>query len=332
MMKPRLASVLAAACGLAGCVDHPMSYLSGAAGPASAPVQTLAWGFVGIAIGVVVIIAVMISWAVVSGRRATRREGDVVHRDAHGLGWIYWGIGITVPVLVAMTMWSFAVTREVSARPAGPALQVEVTGHLWWWELRYPDATPGNIFSTANEMVIPTGMPVRLDLTSADVIHDFWVPKLGPKIDVIPGQQTHAWLQADRPGTYLGQCAEYCGLEHARMGIRVVALAPAQFAAWQQAMRAPAVATAGHGAQVFATACSSCHTVRGTQAGGILGPELTHLALRSTLAAGALPNTRQGRLDWVGNPQAVKPGAQMPDIPLSPADLSAVVDYLGELR
>ncbi len=332
MKKPRLASVLAAACGLAGCVDHPMGYLSGAAGPAAAPGQHLAVGFVGIAIGVVVIIAAMIVLAIVSGRRATRRDGDVVHRDARGLSWIYWGIGITVPVLLAMTVWSFAVTREISARPAGPALRVQITGHLWWWELRYPDAIPGNIFSTANELVIPTGMPVRLDLSSADVIHDFWVPKLGPKIDVIPGQETHAWLQADRPGVYLGQCAEYCGLEHAHMGIRVVALAPAQFAAWQQAMRMPAQAPASHGAEVFATSCSSCHAVRGTQAGGILGPDLTHLALRSTLAAGVLPNTREGRLEWIGHTQSVKPGAQMPEIPLSPADLSAVADYLGELR
>ncbi len=331
-MKYRYASGLAAAFGLCGCVEHPMGYLSGAAGPASAPIQRLALGFVGIAIGVVVVIAAMIIWAIVSARRAHGREGDAVSGKSRGLGWIYWGVGVSTPILVAMTAWSFAVTREVAVLPAGSALRVQVTGHLWWWEFRYADATPVNIFSTANELVIPVGVPVRLDLTSADVIHDFWVPKLGPKIDVIPGQPTHAWLQADHPGVFIGQCAEYCGLEHARMGIRVVALAPAQFAAWQQRMRQPAAASTSHGAVVFANACASCHTVRGTAAGGILGPDLTHLASRSTLAAGVLPNTAEGRRRWIGDPQAVKPGARMPDIPLSPTDLSDVVGYLGGLR
>ena len=132
--------------------------------------------------------------------------------------------------------------------PERSALQVEVTGHLWWWEMRYRSAIPGEVFGTANELVIPSGVPVQLSLTSADVIHDFWVPKLGPKIDVIPGQRTHAWLQADQPGVYEGQCAEYCGLEHARMGIRVVALTPARFAAWRRAMQRPAAPAVSHGA------------------------------------------------------------------------------------
>lgn len=332
MKRHRAITVMGAMAALSGCTAHPMGYLEGAAGPSSRAVQQLGLGFVAIVSLVVLVIAILIVLAVGKGRHATRTEGNVVHRGVSGLTWIYWGVGVSVPILVALTLWSFVVTREVSAAAAPPGVEVEITGHLWWWELRYRAEVPGNVFSTANELVIPTGVPVRLDLTSADVIHDFWVPKLGPKMDVIPGQWNHVWLQADRPGTYIGQCAEYCGLEHARMGIRVVALSPASFAAWRQAMQRPAMAIGGRGGTGFVEHCGSCHTVRGTPAGGILGPDLTHLASRDTLAAGVLANTPAGRLQWVAHPQALKPGAQMPDIPLSHDDLAAIVDYLGELH
>jgi cytochrome c oxidase subunit 2 len=328
----RAIPVMGAVAALSGCAAHPMGYLEGAAGPLALTVQRLGLGFVAIVSLVVLIIAALILLAIARARRAARADGDVVRRGSHGLQWIYWGVGISVPVLVAMTLWSFIATRDVSAAPGQAGIEVEITGHLWWWEMRYRADVPGNVFSTANELVIPTGVPVRLDLTSADVIHDFWVPKLGPKMDLIPGQWNHVWLQADRPGTYLGQCAEYCGLEHARMGIRVVALAPARFAQWRQAMQRPAAMADTRGSDEFVEHCGACHTVRGTQAGGILGPDLTHLASRATLAAGLLPNTPAGRLRWVGHPQALKPGAEMPDIPLGHDDLVAIVDYLGELR
>jgi len=331
-MKLRRALLIGLPVLLAGCTRRPMGYLEGAAGPASIPVQRLGNGFVAIACAVVLIILAMLLLAIANGRRATREQGGVVRSGTHGLAWIYWGIGVSTPVLVAMTLWNFVVTREVSAAPAYLPVDVEITAHRWWWEMRYRATPASDMITTANELVIPTGAPVRLRLTSADVIHDFWVPKLGPKMDMEPGQWNTTWLEADRPGVYFGQCAEYCGLEHAKMGLRVVALGPAQYAAWQRGMRQPAPASATRGAQVFIASCSGCHTVRGTDAGGILGPDLTHVASRGTLAAGLLPNTPAGRLRWLSATQQVKPGAQMPQVALDQADLAAVAGYLGSLR
>ncbi len=328
----RLAAALAAALLLQGCVATPMGYLQDAAGPASRPIQGLAQGFTWICLGVVAVILVMIALAIVSGRRSAARDGSGVRRGAHGLGWIYWGVGISVPILIAMAVWNLMVTRAVAApssAQAGPV--VEITAHRWWWEIRYQGEPADKQFTTANELVIPTGVPVRLNLTSADVIHDFWVPKLGPKMDMIPGMWNVNWLQADAPGRFVGQCAEFCGLEHAKMGIRVTALAPADYAAWLRHMRQPAVAGGGHGAMVFVQHCGSCHTVRGLPAGGIAGPELTHVGSRGTLAAGMLANTQAGRIRWIAHTQAVKPGAQMPDVPLDQADVVAVATFLGSL-
>lgn len=317
---------------LVGCTQRPMGYLEGAAGPASLPVQRLGNGFVAIACAVVAIILVLLVVAIARGRRRAREQGALIRDDGRGLAWVYWGIGISTPVLVAMTVWNFVVTREVSAAPASAPVDVEITAHRWWWEMRYRAEPSSDMFMTANELVIPTGVPVRLRLTSADVIHDFWVPKLGPKMDMEPGQWNTTWLQADRAGVYVGQCAEYCGLEHAKMGIRVIALPPPQYAAWQQRMRQPAMASTAPGAALFMASCSGCHTVRGTQAGGIFGPDLTHVGSRTTLAAGMLPNTPAGRLRWISATQQVKPGAQMPQVALGPADLAAIANYLGSLR
>lgn len=330
-MAPALSVVVPGSL-LSGCMPTPMGYLQGAAGPASQPIESLAQGFIWICMGVVVVILAMILVAIRRGRRATREEGGAVRRGARGLGWIYWGVGASVPVLLAMMLWNFIVTRVVSTPPAGKGPVVRVTAHQWWWEIRYQADQAGDIFTTANELVVPTGTPVRLQLTSADVIHDFWVPKLGPKLDAIPGLWNSTWLQADAAGTYVGQCAEFCGLEHAKMGIRVVALPPAEFDAWLHHMRQPARPVAGRGAEVFAEDCSSCHTVRGTTAGGIYGPELTHFASRSTLAAGILPNTPAARDRWLAHTQELKPGAAMPQLPLDDDERAAVVRYLGSLR
>jgi cytochrome c oxidase subunit 2 len=321
---------------LDACTRQPMGYLEGAAGPAAAPVQALGQGFVAIACLVVLVIAVCVVLAIVRGKRAAGIDGDVVRRGGHGIGWIVWGVGLSLPVLAAMALWNFVVTRAVASAPGTPAVTIEVTAHRWWWEARYRAERPDALVTTANEIVIPTGVPVRLWLTSGDVIHDFWVPKLGPKMDMIPGRWNATWLQADAPGTYVGQCAEFCGLEHAKMGLRVVALAPARFAAWRAAMVAPVIAPTGAealaGQAVFERSCAGCHAVRGTPAGGIYGPDLSHLGRRATLAAGLLPNTPAGRRHWLAATQQVKPGALMPQVALARADLDAVNAYLGTLQ
>jgi cytochrome c oxidase subunit 2 len=322
-----LATVLSCA-----CAQQPMGYLGGAAGPAARPVQSLGGGFVWVMLGVVAVIAVLLVLAVVRGQRRSREEGGIVRRGGKGLQWIQWGVGLSLPVLVALMLWSFSVTRAISAAPVGDTVDVEVTAHRWWWEIRYLADPAEDIIVTANELVVPVGVPVRLRLTSGDVIHDFWVPKLGPKLDAVPGRWNATWWQADAAGTYVGQCAEYCGLEHARMGIRVRAIAPDRFRAWQQAMRQPAATVTGEGAETFTRHCSGCHAVRGLRAGGIFGPDLTHVGSRATLAAGVLPNTEAGRRRWLLATQQVKPGAEMPQMALGQEDVDALVDYLGELR
>ncbi len=331
MRAPRIAIATALAA-LSGCAATPMGYMHGAAGPASRPIESLTQGFIWICLGVVAVILTLILLAIRRGRRATREEGATVRRDARGLGWIYWGLGLSIPVLLVMMVWNFVVTRAVATPPADNGPVVQITAHRWWWEIRYQAARPGDIFTTANELVVPIGAPVRLQLTSADVIHDFWVPKLGPKMDAIPGLWNATWLQADVAGTYVGQCAEFCGLEHAKMGIRVVALPPTEFNVWLRHMRQPARPAQGRGAEVFAAECSSCHTVRGTAAGGIYGPELTHFAGRSTLAAGILPNTPKARYRWLAHTQELKPGAGMPQVPMDEHEREAVVEYLGSLH
>ncbi len=216
-----------------------------------------------------------------------------------------------------------------------PQLTLEVTAHQWWWEVRYRDPVAGRVFTTANEIHIPTGQPVRVILSSPDVIHSFWVPKLAGKMDVIPGVTNVTWIQAAQPGRYRGQCAEFCGLQHARMAFFVTAESPAAFAAWRQGQLAAPVAVtdpaAVQGSTVFAARCASCHTIAGTPAGGLVGPDLSHLASRETLAAGTIPNDPEHLEAWIADPAAIKPGVLMPKVPLTIAQRSQLVAYLRSL-
>jgi cytochrome c oxidase subunit 2 len=217
--------------------------------------------------------------------------------------------------------------------PHDPDLRVVATGHQFWWEFRYPDL--GVV--TANELHIPLGTDVRVDLGSADVIHRFWVPQLNGKQDLIPGKTNSVALYTDQAGTYLGQCAEFCGLQHAWMLLRVIAEPKADFDAWVAAQRqppaAPATALAQQGAQVFQSqTCINCHAIQGTGATADIGPDLTHVGSRSTLAAGALTNTPENLTRWLTNPQAIKPGAKMPAFGLSQADFAALAAYLEGLK
>ena len=213
------------------------------------------------------------------------------------------------------------------------ALTVDVIGNQWWWEIRYP----GTDVVTANEIRIPAGRPVKLRLRSADVIHSFWVPELAGKLDLLPERTNTMVIEADAPGRYQGQCAEFCGLQHANMGIEIVAEDPADFDAWlreqSQPAAAPSSATAREGRKLFASSgCASCHTVRGSAATGDTGPDLTHLASRRRIAAGALPLTTSGLTEWIRNPHDVKQGASMPAPDLTDDEIAAIVASLEGLR
>ncbi|HEY8289895.1 MAG TPA: cytochrome c oxidase subunit II [Acetobacteraceae bacterium] len=315
----------------------PMSYLH-TFGPAGYPVTRLGWGLGLVACAVVVIIAVLLLGGIFRARRSTAEpaSGLAVRRDAGGMAWIYIGVGISILVLIVCMVWTLIVTAAISQPRTAPGLTVQVTASQWWWDLRYDNPQSSRIFTAANEIHIPVGQPVRFELNSADVIHSFWIPKLGGKTDVIPGQTNVTWLQADQPGLYRGQCAVFCGAEHARMALIVVAQTPADFRAWQARQIAdasnPVTAQARDGEQLVQSHCAACHTIRGTPAGGHVGPDLTHLMSRQTLAAGVLPNTTGNLAAWIMRPQAIKPGSRMPDQMLSARQLAAVVTYLQTLQ
>jgi cytochrome c oxidase subunit 2 len=228
------------------------------------------------------------------------------------------------------------VGRALAQRPSR-TLTIDLTGHQWWWEVRYVDPDPSKIVVDANELHIPTGEPVQIKVTSRDVIHSFWVPNIIGKRDLIPGYTSSLFLDADKPGTYRAQCAEFCGYEHAKMALDVVVHPREQFAAWLAAARTPAAhpadSSAAEGEKIFlAGPCSSCHAIAGTSAYGTVGPNLTHLASRLTIGAGTLRNTRGNLGGWIVDPQSIKPGVRMPSNQLEAKDLRALLDYLETLK
>jgi cytochrome c oxidase subunit 2 len=247
-----------------------------------------------------------------------------------------WELAFLIPPIVLLAViFGFMLhvmhTSDPPAQASGD--DIVVVGHQWWWEVRYPKLG----FSTANEVHIPAGKDVQFGFESADVIHDFWVPELGRKIDMIPGRHAKIWLSADRPGTYLGACAEFCGKEHAWMRIRVIADDPAAFAAWAQHQSAYATEPAATAQKIGATyvqtmPCANCHRVAGTLAQGRIGPDLTHVASRQTLAAGRLRNTPDQLSAWLRNPDEFKPGSHMPNLHLTDEQRDDLVAYLETLK
>jgi cytochrome c oxidase subunit 2 len=242
----------------------------------------------------------------------------------------------TVVILLGLLVASAATGRALAVSSTSP-LEVKVVGHQWWWEVRYPGTMPSLDVTTANELHLPVGRPVQVELTAHDVIHSFWIPSLHGKEDLIPGRINTLSLQADRPGRYEGLCAEFCGLQHAHMAFSVVAEEEGAFQAWLQAQRQPSAlpadAVQARGQQVFVeTPCAMCHSVMGTPAGGRNGPDLTHVASRPYLAAGALENTPDHMAAWIRDPHHFKPGAKMPPTALQAADLQALFAYLGSLK
>ncbi|MCC8392276.1 c-type cytochrome [Paraburkholderia sp. MMS20-SJTR3] len=247
----------------------------------------------------------------------------------------------SVVLLLGLIVADVLTDRALSRLPVDNALHLRVTGEQWWWKVDYPGDGPQPGFSTANEFHVPVGRAVIIDLKASDVIHSFWMPNLHGKKDMLPGLDSTIEFRVDQAGRYRGQCAEYCGAQHAWMAMFVTADSPAQFEQWRARQAAPAgvLSTneadplAGRGQRVFEqSSCANCHTVRGTSAQGTLGPDLTHLMSRQTLAAGVLPNTQQNLAAWIRDPEAVKPGTTMPQVPLSASDRQALVAWLGTLQ
>ncbi|HEX2690968.1 MAG TPA: cytochrome c oxidase subunit II [Kofleriaceae bacterium] len=314
------------------------------AGPQAATIASLWDVFLWISIAVFVL--VIASFAVATGRAVGRRrrdgDGDPLAEDPVSERRMIRGIvlagTVTVVTLLALLIASIRTGSALAAlEDDAGALHVRVTGRQWWWQIEYEHDDPPHSATTANELHIPVGRTIHLELTSADVIHSFWVPSLHGKKDLIPGRINRTWLRIDEPGEYLGQCAEFCGLEHARMAITVYAEPPEVFSAWLAHQREPAAPPADgqavRGLAVFTgSPCVLCHAIAGTSAGGRLGPDLTHAASRARLAAGALPNTIGNLAGWILDPQSVKPGSHMPATSLAPADLHALLAYLEGLR
>jgi len=251
------------------------------------------------------------------------------------MGWIRWGMALSAIPLTVALVWTMLVLARTLGPPRDAGFAIDVTARQYWWDIRYTDAA-GNAFDTANEIHIPTGIKVIVRLHGPDVIHSFWVPQLSGKTDVIPGQVNLAWLLADRPGRYRGQCAEFCGLEHAKMAFEVVAETPAQFAAWRAAQATaasePAAPDARRGLMLFTADCAQCHALRGIDGKHGTGPDLTHLMSRRLLAAGAIENNPGNLAGWIADPQSIKPGARMPAQPLTGPQLNDAVAYLETLK
>ncbi|HEY0420141.1 MAG TPA: cytochrome c oxidase subunit II [Acetobacteraceae bacterium] len=246
-------------------------------------------------------------------------------------------VTLTVLGLLVLLAASVFTDRALARLALKDAVNIEVTGHQWWWSVRYINGPVSETFETANEIHVPVGRPVVVQLTADDVIHSLWVPSLAGKRDLIPGRTATMTFQADQPGIYRGQCAEFCGFQHAFMAFEVQAQPAAEYEQWRQLQLKPPTdpgdATAQRGKMLFqSVSCALCHAVQGTIAGGHTGPDLTHVASRRMIAAGTLPNTPANLASWIADPQKHKPGTNMPANPLSGADLAALVAYLGTLK
>ncbi|MDP9069559.1 MAG: cytochrome c oxidase subunit II [Actinomycetota bacterium] len=305
----------------------PQDYLS-PLGPVARRADEL-WDLTfGIAVIIFVVVEAVLVYTLIRFRRRPGREAAQFHGNTK--------LEVVLTLVPTLILAGLAVPTvkaiaDLSDKPAN-TLDITVTAKQFWWQYEYPDAG----IVTANEMHVPTGQPVYLTLEGADVIHSFWIPKLTGKQDVVPGRTNNMYFIADTPGTYWGQCTEFCGLSHANMRLRVIAHEPAEFEQWLADQQQPAAANvtgaAGEGQQIFMENCVNCHAIAGTEAKGTTGPDLTHFASRETFAGAMFRNTPENLARWIDHPAAVKPGAQMPDYGLSAEEIDAVVAYLQTLE
>ena len=308
--------------------DQPLQSVLHHGGGDAVVIGQLAWGMFGAA---ALIFAAVMALLAFSLRRHARPLRPAV--------WIA-GAGVAFPVIVLTLLLGWSTWRSAQLRPQGSngALAISVTGKMWWWDVRYRDPASGRDVVAANEIHIPVGQNVYLGLNAADVIHSFWVPALAGKRDMVPGRVTGLTLRADKPGVYRGQCAEYCGIQHARMALVVVAHPQAEFDAWLARQARPAVEPAGIDLQrgravFFEQRCQSCHTIRGVAEGQGLGPDLTHVGSRAFLGAGTVRADAATLAAWIADPHAIKPGVFMPATSEIDADsLRALAAYLESLQ
>ena len=320
---------IAASAALCGC-EGVQSALA-PAWPVAREIASLWWWMAAMAGGVFALVLALVLYAVL--RDPARRWNVGAERLI-----VAGGIALPVAVLSVLLPFGIRVGSGVTAANTPDTVQIRVRGHQWWWHIEYRDGTAAGAFETANELYVPTGRPVELTLTSADVVHSLWIPRLAGKLDLIPGRTNRLVIQADEPGVFRGQCAEFCGIGHAKMAFQVVAVPPAQFTAWARRLQAPARlpgdAVTRQGAQHFAAAgCGLCHAVRGHGAWGRTGPDLTHVGSRLTIGAGLLDNTRANLALWIVDNDTLKPGNRMPDfVELEPEARESISAYLESLQ
>ena len=308
------------------------------AGPQSARILSLFYSYFDVCALVFTLVIGALGFAL--GRRSkepAREHEPAVAEAGRKRRAVVVATSLTVIALIGLLCASVATGHALAFLPQEPALEIEVRGHEWWWEFGYPAPGGATRFNTAYELHLPVGRPIALKLVATDVIHSFWVPSLSGKEDAIPGKDRTLVLRADRPGVFEGQCAEFCGTEHANMRFLVVAESPADFAAWEahQLSSAPTPndPVRARGLELFMSSrCSSCHSISGTDAFASVGPDLTHFGARKRIAMGTLANNDELLAQWIRDPQSVKPGVQMPSTPLPPNDLSALVAYLRGLQ
>ena len=319
---------------LAAC-NAPMSALQ-RAGEGARRVTGITWFLI---VTAAIVYAATMAVMILAMMRNRSRDPHDVDLSRPGTGFIVWGGGVMpAVVLTAAFVVGLAAMGRFPASVTDHTPHFTIVGHQWWWQVEYDDPQLPGGFSAANEMHVPVGEPVRIRLISRDVIHSFWIPQLQGKIDLIPGDTNEIRILAEKPGVYRGQCAEYCGDQHAHMAFTVVAESPDQYQAWLAAQRMPARAPTDSLAMlgqqlVVSGPCAMCHTLAGTPAQGQVAPDLTHVGSRHTLAAGTIPNTLGNMEGWIANAQSLKPGAKMPTLTqFSGRELRAIATYLETLK
>lgn len=339
---PNLASqLLARALAQADVLDPGRHNVLHSAAQQAGHIEWLYWFLFWILFAVFVLMIAAFATAGAEARVVASQPLPVIEKDEAGDRRAGWGVGIsifiTVITLFVILVVSVITGKRVEGLTSKNPVSIQITGHQWWWEITYPNSQADQTVTTANEIHVPVGVPIVVMTNSKDVIHSFWAPNITGKRDLLPGYSSSFSFQIDKPGTYHGQCAEFCGLQHAHMGFSIVAESVDEFQAWQQQQLKPAVdpssSEAIRGREVFLThTCLMCHTIRGTDAGSRVGPDLTHVASRNMIAAETLPNTTGALAGWIVDPQRIKPGTLMSPNPLSGDDLQAVVTYLQSLR